>query len=132
MTRTVRKTNIHVVIEPTQEFIFRMSTLESAERHSLRESHRILEEVRRHVDDLGTVSLAYELETYCSTHEWTVDSEGDALDRWPACCRNDQADFYGEHKDESDTWFTRHGLDDPTYMQEFRDGMHQRVDETGE
>ena len=129
MTRNVRKTNVRVVLEPSRTFTFRISTPEETERHALREAERIVEEVRRHVDDVGSAGVHYDLETFCSTREWAVDDYGDSLGRWPECCGDDQADFYNDHKDESDDWFTKHGMTDPEYLQEFRAGHHQRAGE---
>lgn len=139
MTRTVRKTNIRVVIEPRREgdygFIIlspRNRTPESEERYGMAEAERIVSEVKRHVDDFSDVRIKFDQQTFCSTSEWTVDDEGNSLGRWPACCGTDQYDFFKEHESESDEWFAERGMDDPAYLAEFRAGDHVPTDQEGE
>lgn len=116
MTRTVRKVNIRVEVEPRpQPYLY---TPEDREKYRMEEAERIKEEIRRHVDDYAHVSVQWDVETQCDT--WGTDAEGNALDQWPACCTEDQQEFYTEHAHESDEWFAQHGLDDPEELAEWR------------
>lgn len=129
MPRTVRKTNIRVTVYPRSPWNFGNRTPESIERAELDQAEQILADIRRHVDNYGQAMLTYDLVTYCSTYEWEEDSEGNALDKWPNCCSDDQYEFYAKHAAESDEWFAEHGMNDPEYLAEFRAGLHRPEEE---
>jgi hypothetical protein len=125
MTRRLVQENTRVVIEPSPDWGWsRRGRLDNAV-YLAAEAARIKAEVMRHIDDYAHVYVLADIVTACGYTEHSDDGDGNRLHLWPECCTRDQADFFTEHKAESDYWFLTSGLTNPEYLQEFRQGWHQ-------
>ena len=125
MTRRLVQENTRVVIEPSPRLWSRPGRLDNAV-YLANEAARIKAEVKRHVDDYAHVYVQADIVTACGYSEYSDDGDGNRLHLWPECCTQDQVDFFTEHEAESDYWFLTTGLmEDPEYLQEFRQGLHQ-------
>ncbi len=136
MTRVMFKDDIHVVVEPRREGDFGVfsiggyGTPESNEKHLEQEAKRIVQDIRRHVDDVSNVYVVFETKVRCS-HCGDVELFG-TTSLWPDCCGAEQREFYAAHEEESDEWFYEHGMGDPDYLEEFRAGFHTTAENDGE
>jgi hypothetical protein len=91
MAKVIKKSNFRVVVEPkrlgdyggirTSDSFLRKP--DQIEKDYQRRCDEIAEEIKRHVDNVGSVEVNYDTEEVCGhcQREWEVDDEG-----CPTCC----------------------------------------------
>lgn len=111
MAKIIRKSNFRVVVEPkglgdyggirVSDSFFGRST-EEIEKEYLQRCNEIEEEIKRHVDNVGYISVEYDTEERCSHcgYRWEVsedDNDSDFPKGTPMCCQK-AIDEYNEQK----------------------------------
>lgn len=124
--RKLREEDIRVVVTPRRDVDYGWMSMsvrdpERNANHMREEAERIVNEIRRHVSDFADVRVESTPVTVCGSDPWVIDDNGNTTRWWPNCCFVDQQEYFDMHAHESDDWFDAHGMDDPDYLQEFRD-----------
>lgn len=98
--KIIKKSNFRVVVEPRALGNFgatiRVSdsffhkTPESIEKGYMDRCREIADQIKRHVDETGSVDIEFDTTAICSHcgHEWEVDETG-----LPQCCQKAQSEF---------------------------------------
>ena len=80
--KVVNKINWKVVVEPSQSFSLG-KTNEAHSKELQRDCETIVKEIKRHIDNIQSVTVEYDTEELCSfcNERWEIDEDG-----CPTCC----------------------------------------------
>lgn len=90
MSKIIKKSNYRVVVEP-KTHIYGIALSEDAVKGDCRE---IVDQIKRHVDDVCRVDIEFDTEAVCSHcgYGWELDEETGA----PVCCNKAVDEFNNE------------------------------------
>ena len=93
MGKTVRHGNYRVEVEPDEPLFWGKKTESQMHGKWYGECERIRDEIKRHVDNLGSIAILYDDITVCEFcgEEWEDD---------PACCKQAMDEWAAQHPEE--------------------------------
>jgi hypothetical protein len=98
MGKVVRNINYRVVVDPRHPAWYDFCRGDADyERHFKKTCENIVEQIKRHVDDVGFIEIKHDVVATCEYCErpWTEDDPN-----YNQCCGRDEEDYFKAHPEE--------------------------------